>query len=306
MSNDAFTRLQTAQVAFNNNLFMAARIPAMHETMERLYRAAKELSGVEGKSNIARALNESPQNVNNWESRGVSQAGAIKAQQVFGANANWIVTGQGAMSLVAAEDAFESPAFARGETMLSRRPAPTTPPAPQPGVMERLRGYITRESGPTMQPILAWEHPDDLPLGEYVMIPRLDVHLSAGPGQDQIEIDFIERQPQAFRADWIRSERLKPSKLACLTASGNSMEPSIWDGDSLVVDTSQTEVQDGKVYALWYEGGERVKRLYRMPGGGLRIKSDNAEYEPIELTRDGVGHVRIIGRVVHRSGKGGL
>jgi transcriptional regulator with XRE-family HTH domain len=33
-----------------------------------------------------------------------------------------------------------------------------------------------------MEPILAWEHPDDLPDGEFVMVPRLDVHLSAGGG----------------------------------------------------------------------------------------------------------------------------
>jgi phage repressor protein C with HTH and peptisase S24 domain len=61
------------------------------------------------------------------------------------------------------------------------------------------------------------------------------------------------------------------------------------------------------VYALWYEGGERVKRLYRMPGGGLRIRSDNAaEHPEIVLTAEYLGQVRIIGRVVHRSGTGGL
>lgn len=157
-----------------------------------------------------------------------------------------------------------------------------------------------------LQPILAWEHPDDLPPGEYVLIPRLDLHLSAGNGKDQVVIDFLDKQPQAFRADWVRSERLKPSKLACMTAHGNSMEPNIWDGDSLVIDTSQRDVVDGKVYALWYEGGERVKRLSRLPGGGLRIKSDNPQHDTIDLGPDYLGHVRIIGRVVHRSGKGGL
>jgi phage repressor protein C with HTH and peptisase S24 domain len=161
-------------------------------------------------------------------------------------------------------------------------------------------------SEPTMQPILSWQHESDLPAGDFVLIPRLDFHLSAGTGKDQVELQFVDKQPQAFRADWIRSERLKPSKLACMTASGRSMEPSIWDGDSLVVDVSQTEVVDGNVYALWYEGGERVKRLFRLPGGGLRIKSDNPEYDTIDLTAEYSGQVRVIGRVVHRSGKGGL
>jgi phage repressor protein C with HTH and peptisase S24 domain len=138
------------------------------------------------------------------------------------------------------------------------------------------------------------------------MVPRLNVHLSAGGGKDQVELDFVKQSPQAFRAEWIRERRLKPNKLAAMIASGNSMEPAIYGGDSLLIDTSQVEVADGLVYALWYDGGERVKRLFRLPGGGLRIKSDNPDHGTIELGPDYAGHVRIIGRVVHRSGTGGL
>jgi phage repressor protein C with HTH and peptisase S24 domain len=164
------------------------------------------------------------------------------------------------------------------------------------------------ERGPSygMEPIYAWEHPDDLPPGEFVMIPRLDVHLSAGPGREQVEIELVKENPQAFRTEWIRLMRLKPAKLAAMRASGDSMEPTVHDGDSLLIDTSQTAVVDGKVYALWYDGGERVKRLFRLPGGGLRIKSDNVAFDTIELGADYAGDVRIIGRVVHRSGTGGL
>jgi phage repressor protein C with HTH and peptisase S24 domain len=170
-----------------------------------------------------------------------------------------------------------------------------------------MAGHVTREpSAQGLAPIYAWEHEDELPPGEYVMVPRLDVHLSAGNGKDQVEIDLSRQSPQAFRAEWIRERKFKPKRLAAMTASGNSMEPAIHHGDSLLVDTSQTEVVDGRVYALWYEGGERVKRLFRLPGGGLRIKSDNPEHGAIELGPDYTGHVRVIGRVVHRSGTGGL
>jgi phage repressor protein C with HTH and peptisase S24 domain/DNA-binding XRE family transcriptional regulator len=169
-------------------------------------------------------------------------------------------------------------------------------------------GHKASEPAPAygMAPIFAWEHEDELPPGEYVMVPRLDVHLSAGNGKDQVEIDLSRQSPQAFRAEWIRERKFKPKRLAAMTASGNSMEPAIHHGDSLLVDTSQTEVVDGRVYALWYEGGERVKRLFRLPGGGLRIKSDNPEHGAIELGPEYTGHVRVIGRVVHRSGTGGL
>jgi phage repressor protein C with HTH and peptisase S24 domain/DNA-binding XRE family transcriptional regulator len=171
-------------------------------------------------------------------------------------------------------------------------------------IQKKSSGTAAAES--SLTPILSWEHEDDLPPGEFVMIPRLSVQLSAGNGREQIGIEFSKGMPQAFRAEWIREQKLRPNKLAAMTADGESMEPTIFHGDSLLVDTSQDAVTDGKVYALWYDGGERVKRLFRLPGGGLRIQSDNTRHHTIELKPEDVELVRIIGRVVHRSGKGGL
>lgn len=158
----------------------------------------------------------------------------------------------------------------------------------------------------SLTPILAWDHEEDLPQGEYVFIPRLDIHLSAGNGREQIEVEFVKKLPQAFRADWIRDKKLSPNKLASMKVDGASMEPLLFDNDTVVVDISQNTVKDGKVFALWYEGGERIKRLWKLPGGGLRIKSDNPEHETIDVLSANADSVRIIGRVVHKQGDGGL
>jgi transcriptional regulator with XRE-family HTH domain len=139
-------------------------------------------------------------------------------------------------------------AFARGSS-------PEPPPPAAPGIW-RVPAFLRKREVAeppavvysTMQPIRAWEHEDELPDGEFVMVPRLEVHLSAGAGAgtSQVDIEFNEKQPQAFRAEWIRQQHLKPKKLAAMTARGNSMEPTIHDGDSLLVDTSQAEVIDGR------------------------------------------------------------
>ncbi len=156
-------------------------------------------------------------------------------------------------------------------------------------------------------PILAWEHGDELPPGEFVFIQRLTIQLRASNGEEHIEVEPDRKQPVAFRADWIRKKQYRPHLLMAMEADGDSMYPTICDGDSLVVDTGQTSIVDGKVYAIWYSGGERVKRLFRLPGGRLRIASDNKESHPhITLDSEDVEHVRVIGRVVHRSGDGGL
>ena len=67
----------------------------MHATTQRLYAAAKSMKDVEGQSNLAKLLGESPQTIKNWEARGVSKNGMLKAQQIIGCNAVWIETGGG-------------------------------------------------------------------------------------------------------------------------------------------------------------------------------------------------------------------
>lgn len=70
----------------------------MHETMVRLYQAAKELNGIDGrgaKSEIAQLFGVSPQQIKNWERRGISNRGMIDASKILGISASWLKTGQG-------------------------------------------------------------------------------------------------------------------------------------------------------------------------------------------------------------------
>ncbi|MGF6444363.1 helix-turn-helix domain-containing protein [Paraburkholderia youngii] len=66
----------------------------IHETMGRLYLAAKTLRGIEGPAELARLLNESPQVVNNWERRGVSSAGLLNAVDILDIRPIWIAKGE--------------------------------------------------------------------------------------------------------------------------------------------------------------------------------------------------------------------
>lgn len=70
----------------------------MHPSTDRLYQAAQKLKDVNGQSAVARLLNESPQTVKNWETRGISRAGALRAEEVIGARAAWLLTGEGEMA----------------------------------------------------------------------------------------------------------------------------------------------------------------------------------------------------------------
>jgi hypothetical protein len=86
-----------------NKPFNVAIIPGMkkmHAHMERLYAAARSLGRLSPEmeqASLARLLNVAQQNVNNWESRGLSKEGLLDAQQKLGVNATWVVTGEGPM-----------------------------------------------------------------------------------------------------------------------------------------------------------------------------------------------------------------
>lgn len=151
-------------------------------------------------------------------------------------------------------------------------------------------------------PIIEWSTPDDLPPDQYVIVPRYDLRVAAGNGHvvyDELELD----QGKAYRTEYIRAEGFYARHLLCLRAIGDSMEPSIKSGDTLLIDRNQNQVQDRNVYVLRYGDEIRVKRLYRRPDGGLRIVSDNPLYPEEIVTAADMHHIEIIGRVVERSGR---
>lgn len=133
--------------------------------------------------------------------------------------------------------------------------------------------------------------------GEYVHIPRFEVAASAGGGavvhSEQI-VDYL-----SFRADWVRSTLgVSVRDLALISVIGDSMEPSLSEGDVVLLDMTTTSVLDGSIYALQLNGGLLVKRIQRMLDGSLVVKSDNARYDTETVSEDKADRLKVIGRVV--------
>ena len=90
MSNTMFNN---AAFSFGKLQQMSLPAPTKHPSLERLLSFARETSSVSGHADLAGSLLESEQTVTNWAKRGVSKAGAMKAQAKFGCSANWLLTG---------------------------------------------------------------------------------------------------------------------------------------------------------------------------------------------------------------------
>jgi len=164
---------------------------------------------------------------------------------------------------------------------------------------EMTRTASPSAAGPDVRPVRAWEIGDELPDG-YVLIPRLSLELAAGNGKRVTHVDT--QHPRLFDGDWIREKRLKAKYLVCMPVSGDSMEPWINDGDTVVVDRSDTAIRDGKPYAIRYGDELRIKHVHKRFDGGLILRSINPDYGDEAIAPADLEHVEILGLVVWRAG----
>lgn len=150
-------------------------------------------------------------------------------------------------------------------------------------------------------PVMTWESPSDLSPGDYAMVPRVAVQLSAGNGA-LVDVP-LSLPPLAFREDWLRRQRVSArTNLRVCDVRGPSMEPYLYDGDVVLIDLGQTDVEDAEVYALLYGDELRIKRLSRRFDGGLLIRSDNRDFQDESLQPKDMRHVRVLGRCLWRGG----
>ena len=83
--------------------------------------------------------------------------------------------------------------------------------------------------------------------------------------------------------------------IEALRVSGDSMEPTISDGDLIFIDRSKCDIYRGGVFVLYAEGGLFIKRILQRVDGKVDIVSDNDIY-PIQTVNP--QEIRIVGRVV--------
>jgi Predicted transcriptional regulator len=110
----------------------------------------------------------------------------------------------------------------------------------------------------------------------------------------------IEGRKLRFSYATLRAAGVDPAAAICAQLTGNSMEPLIMDGSTIGIDTATTHITDGEIYALEHEGMLRVKFVYRLPGGGIRLRSFNRDEYPDEeypAEQFDSGQIRLIGWV---------
>ena len=122
-------------------------------------------------------------------------------------------------------------------------------------------------------------------------LPRLDLAASAGPGayvDEEVALGTETLDPQLARR-----LRLAPGAGAILRVRGTSMEPTLLDGDHIVIDTADRQPErKPAIFVIRIGETVMVKRVSRQ-GGVLVVRSDHPAAPPVPQ-----GDVAVIGRVV--------
>ncbi|MBF0445844.1 MAG: helix-turn-helix transcriptional regulator [Magnetococcales bacterium] len=134
-------------------------------------------------------------------------------------------------------------------------------------------------------------------LDDFVLIPHYTAAASMGPGEAQPDDDQINGH-LAFKNVWLKKRRLNPRFLTVIDAVGDSMHPTISNGDVLLVDLRQKEPIDNRIFVLRMEDQLYAKRLQKRPNHIINIHSDNPLSPPFEINLENSEGVDIIGRVI--------
>ena len=137
---------------------------------------------------------------------------------------------------------------------------------------------------------------------EYQVIPKSRADAAAGragaggAGEDGPAIDVAG--VLAIECEYMRRAlgRNGPGFIT-VTVSGDSMEPTLGDGDVIIVDTARTAIDASGIYVVELAGDLLVKRVQRRMDGSLVLKSDNAAYDPEHIQAGAAHTLRVLGRM---------
>jgi phage repressor protein C with HTH and peptisase S24 domain len=130
----------------------------------------------------------------------------------------------------------------------------------------------------------------------HVAIRSVKVRPSMGGGRIVQEVE--EGEPFHFLARWVRNTlNVQPDDLRIMRVEGDSMEPTLSDGDAVLVDLTKRLPSPPGIFVLHDGMGLVAKRLELLPNTDpprLRIVSDNQRYAPYEVA---AVDVNMVGRI---------
>lgn len=212
---------------------------------------------------LARACGVKPPSVHGWlsgKSKFLRGENLLQAARALNVNEDWLATGTGPMQ--STDQPKDSPQGLR------------------PGTFMRV------EAADSDDPKLT-------------IIPKVRLRLTAGLSGFEVDPEPYDGSSTTVPTAWIERHGYMREKLIAITVRGESMEPTFYEGDLVIINTADRTPVSGGVYAVNYEGEPAIKRLAR-DAGRWWLVSDNVDQRRYYRQSFAGDTSQIIGRVVKR------
>jgi phage repressor protein C with HTH and peptisase S24 domain len=160
-----------------------------------------------------------------------------------------------------------------------------------PSLKKHILWFMTGNENLNMEP-------SNTSIEGHINLPFYEVSASAGDGA------LIEAEEQthliSFEPEWLNKEiGVNPKEVFLMLVEGDSMYPTLKNGAMIMVNRECNGLSDG-IYVMRHDHNLLVKRLQLLPGGIIKVKSDNNMYEPWEINKEHLNgtDIELIGRVV--------
>lgn len=271
-------------------------------------RAAMAAKGI-SQAELARAVGVKPPSIHGWlngKAKFLRGENLLLAATALGVRQEWLATGVGPMT----SGNQDAPA----ETPENREILGSFGNAPEDTGSNReklLRIFAEIERTEQTKPPVAAQYQgipgarpvhvvdEDSP-GQY-LIPRVTLRLQAGITGYQSDVDYRDGGTVGVSRTWVENKGYDPTRLISVDVKGESMEPTIYEGDTVVINLEETQPVDNCVYAVNYDGEAVIKRLSRDMGKWW-LMSDNPDQRRYYRRACQGSECIIIGRVVRRIG----
>ena len=127
------------------------------------------------------------------------------------------------------------------------------------------------------------------------LVPEFDTAWAMGEGAF---LDVVEQVGfRAFDREWLRTiSSGNLAKLFVAHGDGDSMEPTLHDGDVVLIDMAQTAIEkQDRIWALIVGGLGTIKRVSKLPSGEFELAGDNHRVRPKVYAAE---DFQVAGRVV--------
>lgn len=158
---------------------------------------------------------------------------------------------------------------------------------------------VAKDEMPALPPGARRVHASDEDDPTMTQIMKVKIKVQAGITGFQVEPEHYEGETHGVPTHWVQREGLHKASLLSIVVRGDSMEPSLYDGDTVVVNTADKKMVSGAVYVINYEGEAVVKRMIR-DAGQWWLASDNPDQRKYHRQLCKGAECIVIGKVIRK------